>query len=71
MGKETQAGGREEWLDRYRALAPEITDEQRAVAVRVLTRAGRQPGPITSPEAQVTATPGRASRGRSGTQSAA
>ncbi len=69
MDKQAAAGSRDEWLERFWEAAPELTQEQRAIAVRVLSRAGRPPTP--SPEAGVPATPGQPARGRTETQSAA
>lgn len=60
---------RDEWLARAREAAPEITQEQRAVAVRVLSRAGRPSA--TEPPAPAPATREQPARSQSGTQSAA
>ena len=61
--------GRDEWLARAREAAPEITQEQRAVAVRVLSRAGRPSA--TEPPAAAPATRERLARGRTANRSAA
>jgi hypothetical protein len=70
MGKQSVTISREEWLDRAREAAPDITQEQRAVAVRVLSRAARPPA-TAFPETPDPATQEQPARGRTGTQSAA